>query len=67
MLAIEGHIHHSSERPNNVAQRRSLSSKCTLQNEPRSVALNELMADLPNLGVSFLGSGPIRRHLEMVP
>jgi len=29
--------------------------------------LNELMADLPNLRVSFLGSGPIRHHLEMVP
>jgi len=33
----------------------SLSSKCTLQNQPKSVALNQRMADLPNLGVSFLG------------
>jgi hypothetical protein len=33
----------------------SLSSKCTLQNQPKSVALNQRMADLPNLGASFLG------------
>src|SRR5579863_2824949 len=54
MLAIEG-IHHSSERPNVLLSDASLSSKCTLQNQPKSVALNQRMADLPNLSVSFLG------------
>jgi hypothetical protein len=54
MLAIEG-IHHSSERPNVLLSDASLSSKCALQNQPKSVALNQRMADLPNLGVSFLG------------